>query len=106
MKTEYDKEIESFFAQLKEKDRGIEIPDFPEPLRRKKVNWGLAVGIAASFVLGYFLLPQNRQESNSPADMIIITLENDANNNQQIMIEEKTYLEIWESPTSSLLTEY
>jgi hypothetical protein len=56
--------------------------------------------------LGFFLLPQNKKDLNPPAEVIIISLEKDENNNQQILIEEKTYLETWESPTSSLLTEY
>lgn len=106
MHSEHDKEIESFFTQLKEKDSEIQIPDFEEPFRQRSVNWWIPLGIAASLAIGFWYAKEMPKDTDLPADMIIITLENDANNNQQIMIEEKTYLEMWESPTSSLLTEY
>lgn len=106
MRNESDKEIQSFFDQLKDNDRGIQIPAFPEPARQRRINWWIPFGIAASLTLGYFLWPQQKQDFNPPAEVIIITLEKDENDNQQILIEEKTYLETWESPTSSLLTEY
>ncbi|MCH6233800.1 hypothetical protein [Cognataquiflexum rubidum] len=106
MRNETDKELQSFFDQLKENDREIQIPAFPEPAKQSSINWWIPIGIAASLTLGFFLLPQNKKDLNPPAEVIIITLEKDENNNQQILIEEKTYLETWESPTSSLLTEY
>lgn len=106
MRNETDKEIHGFFDQLKEKDQRIQIPAFPEPAKQRRINWWIPIGIAASLTLGFFLLPQNKKDLNPPAEVIIITLEKDENNNQQILIEEKTYLETWESPTSSLLTEY
>ncbi|MCH6199793.1 hypothetical protein MMU07_09385 [Aquiflexum sp. LQ15W] len=106
MRNETDKELQSFFDQLKENDRGIQIPAFPEVIKPRSINWWIPMGIAASLALGFFLWPQQKQELNLPAEVIIITLEKDENNNQQILIEEKTYLETWESPTASLLTEY
>lgn len=106
MRNETNKEIHGFFDQLKEKDQSIQIPAFPEPAKQRRINWWIPIGIAASLTLGFFLLPQNKKDLNPPAEVIIITLEKDENNNQQILIEEKTYLETWESPTSSLLTEY
>ena len=106
MRNESDREIQSFFDQLKEKDLKIDIPVFPESTKPSGINWWIPFGIAASLALGYFLWPQQKQDFNPPAEVIIITLEKDENDNQQILIEEKTYLETWESPTSSLLTEY
>jgi hypothetical protein len=106
MRNETDKEIQGFFDQLKEKDQRIQIPAFQEPAKQRSINWWIPIGIAASLTLGFFLLPQNKKDLNPPAEVIIISLEKDENNNQQILIEEKTYLETWESPTSSLLTEY
>jgi hypothetical protein len=106
MKNQTDKELQSFFDQLKENDRGIQVPPFPEPAIQRSINWWIPIGIAACLTLGFFLLPQNKKDLNPPAEVIIISLEKDENNNQQILIEEKTYLETWESPTSSLLTEY
>lgn len=106
MRNEKDKEIQDFFNQIKEKDREIPVPAFPEHPKSNSINWWIPFGIAASLALGFFLWPQNKRDLNPPAEVIIITLENDKNNNQQILIEEKTYLETWESPTASLLTEY
>lgn len=106
MRNESDREIQSFFDQLKEKDLKIDIPVFLETTKPSGINWWIPFGIAASLALGYFLWPQQKQDFNPPAEVIIITLEKDENDNQQILIEEKTYLETWESPTSSLLTEY
>jgi len=106
MKNQTDKELQSFFDQLKENDRGIQVPAFPEQAKQRSINWWIPIGIAASLALGFFLWPQNSNNSGPPAEVIIITLEKDENNNQQILIEEKTYLETWESPTTSLLTEY
>ncbi|MCL6260094.1 hypothetical protein M3O96_13415 [Aquiflexum sp. TKW24L] len=106
MRNETDKEIQSFFDQLKENDRKMDIPVFPEPTKSSSINWWIPMGIAASLAVGFFLWPQQKQELNPPAEVIVITLEKDENDNQQILIEEKTYLETWESPTASLLTEY
>ena len=106
MNNQTDKKLQGFFDQLKENDRGIQIPAFPEPARQRRINWWIPIGIAASLILGFFLWPEDSQDLVPPAEVIIITLDKDENNNQQILIEEKTYLETWESPTSSLLTEY
>jgi hypothetical protein len=106
MRNETDKEIQGFFDQLRENDQRIQIPAFPEPTKQNQINWWIPLGIAASLSVGIFLWSQDIQNQSPPAEVIIITLEKDENNNQQILIEEKTYLETWESPTSSLLTEY
>ena len=100
-----DKELVRFFQEMKEKDRQIPIPSFT--LQKKPKSWFLIpIGIAASLALGFLLLPNENQVPNPPAEVIIITLEEDEKNNQHIRIEEKTFLETWESPTTSLLTEY
>jgi hypothetical protein len=100
-----DKELAGFFLEMKEKDRKIEVPPFPKQ-KNPKLWYLIPIGIAASLALGFLLLPHENQASNPPTEVIIITLEEDEKNNQQIRIEEKTYLETWESPTTSLLTEY
>lgn len=64
------------------------------------------MGIAASLLLGIFLFPKQESSPKAPVDVIIITLQQGENQEQQILIEEKTFLETWESPTSSLLAEY
>lgn len=100
-----DKELEGFFIEMREKDRNIPVPPFPK--KKKQRSWYLIpIGIAASLALGFLLLPHEDQVPSPPTEVIIITMEEDENNNQQIRIEEKTYLETWESPTNSLLTEY
>lgn len=100
-----NKELANFFLEMKEKDRKIEIPPFPNQ-KNPKLWYLIPIGIAASLALGFLLLPNEDQVPSPPTEVIIITLEEDENNNQQIRIEEKTYLETWESPTTSLLTEY
>jgi hypothetical protein len=100
-----NKELERFFMEMKENDRKIEVPPFPNQ-KNPKLWYLIPIGIAASLALGFLLLPQEDQVPSPPIEVIIITLEEDEKNNQQIRIEEKTYLETWESPTTSLLTEY
>lgn len=100
-----DKELEWFFMKMKEKDREIPVPKFPE--KKKPRSWYLIpIGIAASLSLVLLFSKNEDQVPNPPIEVIIITLENDADSNQQILIEEKTFLETWEPPTASLLFEY
>ncbi len=106
IRDESEKELHTFFQAMKEKDLKIPTPDFPELAEAKTINWWIPMGIAASLLLGFFLFPKEESSSKAPVDLIIITLQQDENQEQQILIEEKTYLETWESPTSSLLAEY
>lgn len=101
-----DKELQNFFQGMKEKDLEIPTPDFPELAKSKTINWWIPMGIAASLLLGFLLFPKENTEPEAPVDVIIITLQSNENHEQQILIEEKTYLETWKSPTSSLLAEY
>jgi hypothetical protein len=101
-----EEEFRGFFQELKKKDEHMLIPPFPEMEKKGLRNWWIPLGIAASFALGFFLWPIEEPVPKPPADLIIITLQEDENQEQQILIEEKTYLDIWESPTESLLAEY
>ncbi len=103
---EEDQEIHAFFQALKEKDKNVPVPKFPEIKKTKTINWWIPIGIAATLLLGFFLLPKENASTEPPVDVIIFTLQQDENQEPQILIEEKTYLETWESPTSSLLAEY
>jgi hypothetical protein len=103
---ESEKELHIFFQEMKEKDGEIPTPYFPEVAKARTINWWIPLGIAASLLLGFFLFPKQESSPEAPVDVIIITLQQDENQEQQILIEEKTYLETWESPTSSLLAEY
>ena len=103
---ESTRDIQAFFDQMKEKDQNLTIPEFPEVVKTRSINWWIPIGIAASLMIGFLLLPQEEMITEPPAEVIVITLQQDENHEPQILIEEKTYLETWESPTSSLLAEY
>lgn len=100
-----DELIESFFEDMRNADQNLEVPAFPET-KTRKINWVIPVGVAASLMLAGFLFFEKEPESKSPAEVIIITLEQGPNQTQQFSIKESTYLDTWESSTSSLLTEF
>jgi hypothetical protein len=106
MKNESYKELRNFFQAMKEKDHEIPVPDFPQLTKTRAINWWIPLGIAASLLLGFLFLPKEKASPEPPVDVIIITLQQDENQEQQLIIEEKTYLETWQPPTSSLLAEY
>jgi hypothetical protein len=97
--------IESFFEDMRKADQNLDVPPFPET-KTRKTNWFIPVGVAASLMLAGFLFFEKETEIKTPAEVIIITLEQGPNHEQQFKIEESTYLETWESSTSSLLTEF
>lgn len=101
-----EEEFRGFFQELKKKDEHLVVPPFPEIEKKGSRNWWIPVGIAASLALGFFLWPGEEASPEPPAEVIIITLQEDENREQQILIEEKTYLDTWESPTESLLANY
>ncbi|WP_075349207.1 hypothetical protein [Algoriphagus marinus] len=102
---ENDDLIKSFFEDMRTKDQNLEIPAFPKP-KTRSINWIIPVGIAASLFLAGFLFFEKEPEAEAPAEVIIITLEEGPNQEQQFKIQESTYLDTWESGTSSLLTEF
>lgn len=106
MNIDKDPELNTFFQSLKEKDQAIPTPEFPEVIKQRSISWWMPLGIAASLALGFFLWPSKKTISEPPAEVIVITLQHDENQEQIIVIEEKTHLETWESPTASLLAEY
>jgi hypothetical protein len=106
MKNETDKEIQDFFDQLKEIDQRVQIPAFPEPAKQNQIKWWIPIGIAASLAVAAWLFPGNEPNQSLDKDVIIITLEEGKNHELQFKIESTTELESWESPTSSLLTEF
>jgi hypothetical protein len=102
---ENDELIKSFFEDMRTKDQNLEIPAFPKS-KTRSINWLIPVGIAASLFLAGFLFLEKEPEMKAPAEVIIITLEEGPNQEQQFKITESTYLDTWESGTSSLLTEF
>lgn len=97
--------LNRFFEEMKAKDEGLSVPPFPTQ-KPKKLNPWIPLGIAASLTLIGIAVWYEKPVSDPPAEVIIITLQQGENQQQEITIEESTYLETWESPTSSLLTEY
>ena len=103
-----DQDILQFFNELKAKDQQLEIPEFqrfPKPKVNMTPLW-LTIGIAASLFLFAPLIWPQEDSVEVPRDVLIITLEENENDEQQFTIQQTTYLDIWESPTSALLTEY
>lgn len=100
-----DELIRDFFHKMKTEDQRIPIPEFPE-VKTGGFNWWIPMGIAASILLGGFFLMKQEPVSEPPADLIIISLQENENQEQQLIIEEKAYLDTWESTTSSLLTDF
>ncbi|MFT4855437.1 MAG: hypothetical protein ACI9UV_002662 [Algoriphagus sp.] len=102
---ENDELIKSFFEDMRKEDLNLEIPAFPKS-KTRSINWLIPVGIAASLFLAGFLFYEKEPEMKAPAEVIIITLEQGPNQEQQFKIQETTVMDIWESPTASLLTEF
>lgn len=104
---EDEKELNAFFSEWKENDKNLEIPDFE--YKGKAVSWvwkWIPVGIAAVFLLSFWLKTDADTEIQLEKDLLIITLVQDENKEQHFVIETKSSLDEWEAPSSSLLTEF
>ncbi|WP_297336545.1 hypothetical protein [Algoriphagus sp.] len=99
-----DELIRDFFLKMKAGDQRIPTPEFPE-VKTGGFNWWIPLGIAATLLLGGFFL-MNEPVPEPPADLIIISLQENENQEQQLIIEEKAFIDTWESTTSSLLTDF
>ena len=105
--SEEEQEIRGFFQAMIEKDLEIPTPDFPEFKKTKTVNWWIPIGVAACLVAGFFLFGEKESVASPPiGEVVIITLEEGPDQEMQFNIEHTTEMDIWESPTASLLTEY
>lgn len=102
---ENNEQLERFFDQMKKQDEHIAIPAFPEVKTRKFGFW-IPAGIAASMAFAFLFIQEPEPTEPVSPEVVIITLQEDENQNQHFTIEETTFLETWESPTSSLLSEY
>lgn len=102
---ENNEQLDRFFDQMKKQDEQIEIPAFPEVKTRKFSFW-IPAGIAASMSFAFLFMQEPATVESAPPEIVIITLQEDENQNQHFTIEETTFLDTWESPTASLLTEY
>lgn len=106
MTEDKDNELKAFFQGMKEKDQNLTIPDFPEAVKTKSLNWWIPIGIAASLMIGFLLLEQNNPASPPIGEVVIITLEKGPDQKMHFNIDYTNEMDIWESPTASLLTEY
>ena len=106
MPEEKDKEmLEGFFAELKEKDGKLIIPAFPQ--QKKSRNWMLVpIGVAASLLLLMWLNIDNEPAYTLDHDVVIITMEEGLDQELRFDVQTASSIDIWESPTSSLLSEF
>lgn len=102
---ENDEQLERFFTQMKKQDLQLEIPAFPE-VQTTKFSFWIPAGIAASMGLAFLFMQEPAPSETFSPEVVIITLQEDENQNQHFTIEETTFLDTWESPTASFLTEY
>lgn len=100
-----DQELEMFFAELKHQDSKIAISAYKKrtPSRIWKL---LPLGIAASVLLGFWIWNQEEKEVPLYQDLIIISLVEGENQEQKFVIEQVASMDVWESPTASLLDTY
>ncbi|MCH7397323.1 hypothetical protein MM236_04955 [Belliella sp. DSM 107340] len=100
-----DEELEMFFSELRNKDKKIITPPYSKKTPFK--IWKLIpIGIAASLFLGIWVLNQEKEESQLYQDMIIISLIEGEDDEQKFIIEHTSSMDVWESPTASLLDTY
>ncbi|MAN88587.1 MAG: hypothetical protein CL555_17820 [Algoriphagus sp.] len=102
---ENDQLIKDFFSEMKKQDQNLPIPEFPET-KVSTFNWWFPMGIAASLLVGGLLWYQQEPAKEAPNEVIINSLQENENQQQTLIIEEKAYIDVWESSTSSLLTEF
>ncbi|WP_338221147.1 hypothetical protein [Algoriphagus sp. oki45] len=100
-----DPELKTFFQELRKQDEHLLIPPFPEVEKKSRFIWWIPAGIAATLLFGAFFLTGEKSEEPAP-EVLIITLEEGPNQELQFQIQETNEMDIWESPTTSLLTEY
>lgn len=97
--------LEGFFAEMKEKDKELLIPSFPQ--QKKSRNWMLVpIGIAASLFLLMWFNTDNEPAYTLDHDVVIITMEGGTDQELEFDIQTASSIDIWEAPTSSLITEF
>lgn len=105
MNQEHDSSLKDFFQELQKQDEQLLIPPFPELEKKKRSIWWIPAGIAATLLLGAFFLPEEKP-AEPATEVLIITLEEGPDQELQFHIQETNEMDIWESPTASLLTDY
>ncbi|WP_338222801.1 hypothetical protein [Algoriphagus confluentis] len=105
MNIKKDPELKTFFQELRKQDEQLVIPPFPELEKKNRILWWIPAGIAATLLLGAFFLGGEKTDP-IPPEVLIITLEEGPDQELQFHIQETNEMDLWESPTASLLTEY
>ncbi len=107
MQDKEDRDLDLFFSSLKENDKHIPTPQLPEFSQRKFRLWKLIpVGIAAALIAAIWMGTEVDHSPDLANDVIIISLIEDENQQQRFVIEQTSSIDVWESPTASLLDIY
>ena len=105
MNQEKDPSLKDFFHELRMQDEQLFIPPFPELKKKNRSIWWIPASLAATLLLGAFFLTEEKTAEPAP-EVFIITLEEGPDQELQFHIQETNEMDIWESPTASLLTDY
>lgn len=100
-----EQELEGFFNEMKKKDEQLAIPPF-QTKNRSRLKKLIPVGIAASLLFMAWLYMGHEPDHTLEHDTVIITLEHGADDEYYINLKAASAIDIWESPTSSLLSEF
>lgn len=98
-----DRQVKSFFEQIKAEDSKRAIPEM-ELSKKQKFPLRTILAAAAVLVLlawwqGFF-----QQEEELYKDTVVITLSVDENQNPELGIKATSTMNVWEAPTDFLLT--
>lgn len=102
-----DEELQQFFSEWKEKDKQLPIPPLELKQTHQVTIWKwLPMGVAAVLLLGLWYVLPNSNSSELEKDLVIIKLIENSNHEQEFIIETTSTIDVWEAPSSSLLTEF
>lgn len=102
-----DSDLHEFFSGMRRADEALVPPAIGIRRKSRRTLFLLPIAVAASWLLAWLLWPVKESTlDHYPNELIVITLKEFDNAQQRITIEEKTYLDIWESPTETLLVDF
>lgn len=101
-----DRDLHQFFREMKEIDAALPTPTYPVKAERRWRKLWMPAAAAAMLAITWLIWPGQENYYENPVDLIVITLGEMNQEQQKITIEEITYLDVWESPTESLLVDF